>query len=89
MPLSLMSCSTQDSRPCTSQGSTVELTLEEVWEGWPSSCRLCCDKGKGERPLPYAFPFKVGRRAGPRLVRAEELALPLISCSIGKELHLT
>lgn len=57
LPLSLTNCSTQDSRPCTSEGSTVELTLVEVWEGWPSSCRLCCDKGKGETPPALCLPI--------------------------------
>lgn len=52
----------------------------------------CGSMGKGEMPssLPHPLSSVAGGRAGPGVVRAEDLAVSLTSCNTGEQaLHLT
>lgn len=77
--------------PALHLGSTVELNLmagdeggtgkrvQRVWESCP--CNLSavgqCKRGKDVLPYPCPLPLMAAERAGPEVMRAAELSLPL------------
>lgn len=50
----------------------------------PATCLLCSHKGKERCAPPPPLSPTAGRRAGPEVIRAGELALPITCCSTWK-----
>lgn len=82
--------------PASPLGSTVKLTLmARVLVGGAQGCEhgiigltTClprCGMGERTEPLPHPLSPTASRRAGPKIIRTEELALPLTCCSPGRK----
>lgn len=94
LSLSLTRCSTQKAGPAPCQGSTVEMSLvgRGVGVGKLAPPAVCCAVAWARERCPnfYPLPFKVGRKADPRVMRAEEPALAPHQLQHWKRaLHLT
>lgn len=75
--------------PVSRLSSTVELSLVagtwaswsqgcEHWRAGSATCLLCSEIGKRDMPPSCPSPPMVGRKTGPKIIRAGQLPLPLI-----------